>query len=161
MSSLKLTSQAFADGGFIPERFTCEGENVSPPLTIEAVPEAADSLALIVVDPDIPEEVKKKMEIDVFDHWIVFDIGVGISKIAAGESVGTSGGNSSGSSGYTGPCPPANLEPTEHRYVFSLYALDTQLGLSTGADKATVENSLAGHVLATDELVGRYEKTSV
>lgn len=158
MSKLQLTSQAFEEGDMIPAQFTCEGDNVSPPLTIDGVPEDAKTLVLIVVDPDIPEEVKDSMGIDVFDHWVAYNITANTTHIESGEAVGMQGSNSSGETGYTGPCPPAQYEPTEHQYVFRLHALDTRLDLSPGASRAAVEQAMEGSVLDEAELVGRYEK---
>lgn len=158
MSNLQLTSPAFEDGEFIPKRFTCEGENISPPLDIAGVPEAADSFAVIVTDPDIPQEVKESMGIEVFDHWIAYNIATDTIDIAAGQSVGTEGINSSGELGYTGPCPPAEYEPTKHRYVFTLYALNTKLGAESGLTREDLEKAIEGHVLGSCELIGYYEK---
>lgn len=158
MENFSLTSEAFADGEFIPTQYTCEGDNFSPPLEVANVPEGAKSFALIVDDPDIPSEVKESMGIEVFDHWVAYNIPPSTNEIAAGEAVGVQGQNSSGEVGYTGPCPPAEYEPTEHRYVFSVYALDTTLDLSGSATKDELMNAIDGHVLASAELVGRYEK---
>lgn len=164
MSELKLTSSAFASNESIPKKYTCEGKNISPPLTISGVPQIAETLTLIVTDPDIPDEVKDSMGIDIFDHWVAFnipaeDFKVGEGRIQAGSAVGTQGVNSSGEAGYTGPCPPAQYEPTEHRYVFSLYALDDSLSLQSVASKAAVMEAMKDNVIAKAELTGYYEKT--
>lgn len=163
MSELKLALSAFASNESIPKKYTCEGENISPPLTVSGVPEVAETLALIVTDPDIPDEVKDSMGIEVFDHWVVFNIPAETLRgkevqIQAGSEVGTQGGNSSGEIGYTGPCPPAQYEPTEHRYVFSLYALDKALRVQSNPNKATVMEAMKDNVIAKAELTGRYEK---
>ncbi len=164
MSELKLASPAFANNESIPKKYTCEGENINPPLTISGVPETAETLALIVTDPDIPDEVKDSMGIDIFDHWVAFNISANEFKeqkeVPAGTAVGTQGVNSSGEAGYTGPCPPAQYEPTEHRYIFSLYALDNSLALQRKAGKAEVMEAMKSNIVAKTELVGRYEKES-
>jgi Raf kinase inhibitor-like YbhB/YbcL family protein len=164
MSELQLVSSAFDNNELIPKKYTCEGENISPPLTISGVPEDAETLTLIVTDPDIPDEVKNSMGIEIFDHWVAFNIPAENFKgkkaqIQPGSSVGTQGVNSSGEIGYTGPCPPAQYEPTEHRYVFSLYALDDSLSVQREASKAAVMEAMKNRVIAKAELIGRYEKT--
>lgn len=161
MADFSLTSPVFSDGEMIPVEYTCEGENVSPPLTISNVPEKALSLAIIVEDPDIPEAVKEQMDIEVFDHWIVYNIPPSVQEVAPGVAVGTPGVNSGDSVGYTGPCPPAEHEPTEHRYVFTLYALDVTLELPEGASKSELKTAMQDHVIGTCQLVGRYEMQSV
>lgn len=166
MSEFKLTSQAFADGEAIPSQFTCEGEHVSPPLTIRGVPKAAKTLVLIVTDPDIPQEVKENMGIEIFDHWVVYNIAAEAVNndeitIDIGQTPGAEGVNSSGDAGYTGPCPPAEYDPTEHRYVFSVYALDSELDIKPQPNKSTVMEAMKGHILKKAELVGRYEKQNV
>lgn len=163
MSTFQLTSPAFDNDESIPKKYTCEGENISPPLTIGGVPEKAETLVMIVADPDIPDEVRESMGIEIFDHWVAFNIASdkfsgGEVTIEAGSSVGTQGVNSSGDLGYTGPCPPAQYEPTEHRYIFSLYALDDTLNLQQGASKAEVMEAMKGKIVEKAELVGRYEK---
>lgn len=161
MSNLQLTSSAFKNNQSIPTRFTCEGENINPPLTISGVPGEAKVLALVVVDSDIPDAVKEKMGISTFDHWVVYDIDPSTKRITSGEVVGVQGQNSSGEVGYTGPCPPAQYEPTEHRYVFRLYALDKTVELSEEFTRSDLEGAVQGHVLDTAELVGLYEKSEV
>jgi len=162
---MELTSEAFSDGEMVPKRFTCEGENISPPLEIADIPEKATTLAILVTDPDIPDEVKDSMGIDVFDHWVAFNIPADTfddnGRMDEGAGWGTPGVNSSGEQGYTGPCPPAEYEPTEHRYVFRVYALDNALDCSAGVKKEVVQEATGGHVLAEAKLVGRYEKQHV
>jgi Raf kinase inhibitor-like YbhB/YbcL family protein len=163
MSEFQLTSQAFDEGESIPSQFTCEGENASPPLTIHGVPKEAKELVLVVTDPDIPEEVKENMGIEIFDHWVVYAIAAEAVNndeitIEVGQTPGAEGVNSSGDVGYTGPCPPAEYDPTEHRYVFSLYALDSKLDIKPQPSKTTVMEAMKGHILKKAELVGRYEK---
>ncbi len=163
MKTLKITSEAFEDKGIIPPKYTCDGDpltssgqsNINPPLEIEGVPEGAKSLVLIMDDPDIPDFVKESRGIEVFDHWIVFNVSPTIKNIEEGiEPEGVRGVNSSGQNKYTGPCPPDK----EHRYFFKVYALDTTLGLSEGSSKKEVEKAMAGHIIASGELMGRYDK---
>lgn len=151
---LTLTSPAFSDGTSIPSRFTCEGENVNPELHISNVPEGTVSLALTMTDPDIPESVKQNMGITVFDHWVVFNIPADTRIIEeAATPPGIQGMNSAGQ-GYTGPCPPDG----EHRYIFTLYALDSVLALNSAASRAHVVAAIGGHVLEKTTLTGVYEK---
>ncbi len=150
---LALTSPAFAHNGAIPTRYTCEGENTSPELRIEGVPEGTASLVLVVTDPDIPESVKNSLGISVFDHWVLFNIPPETRVIGEGETPGVAGSGTR-SAAYAGPCPPDG----EHRYLFDLYALDAMLPLSPGSSKAEVLDALEGHVFEHAQLIGRYEK---
>ena len=152
---MKLASSAFEPNGKIPSRYTCDGENINPPLTIEKVPAKAQSLVLIMDDPDIPEFVKKKYHIKVWDHWIVFNIPPTTKVIPEAQNLpGMLGKNTGGKKAYGGPCPPDR----EHRYFFKLYALDTKLNLPEGVTKRQVEEAIAGHILAQAELIGRYQR---
>ena len=152
---LQLTSSAFENNGIIPTAFTCDGEDKSPALSWDGIPEGAQSLVLIMDDPDIPESVKRARGITVFDHWVVFNIPPSTLGVAEGEEpTGASGSNSSGLTGYKGPCPPDR----EHRYIFRLYALDTILELSVGSTKEEVLRATEGHVLGQAELAGRYNR---
>jgi len=149
---MKLTSPAFNEGGKIPSKYTCEGENKNPELHISGVPIGAKSLVLIMDDPDVPAFVRKDQ---MFDHWVVFNIPPSTIKIAEGvEPRGTPGKNTAGGLHYFGPCPPDR----EHRYFFKLYALDCELTLYKGASKKEVENAINGHILAQTQLMGKYEK---
>jgi hypothetical protein len=150
---MRLTSSAFDQEGSIPSKYTCDGENVNPPLAFEDVPEGARSLALIVEDPDVPRNLR---EDGMWDHWIVFNMAPETRKVEeAREPSGRHGKGTGGDTGYQGPCPPDR----EHRYFFKLYALDTELDLPEGTDKATVEKAMKGHVLEEAVLMGRYERT--
>lgn len=131
--------------GYIPLRYTCEGENINPPLVIENYPVETKSLVLIMDDPDATN--------GTFDHWIAWNITPGAA-IVEGESVGVEGSNGKGSNGYVGPCPPSGV----HHYYFKVYALDRILDLKPGANKKTVENAMQGHIIAKGELIGLYEK---
>jgi len=151
-----LTSPAFENGGSIPSKYTCDGErNLNPPLSIMGVPSGTQSLTLIMEDPDIPKKVNPD---DMFDHWLLFNIPPSIREIPEGESSGLQGMNSAGMHGYTGPCPPPQLEPSEHRYFFRLYALDTELALPYGVSKTEVLKAMQGHMLEETELMGRYRR---
>jgi Raf kinase inhibitor-like YbhB/YbcL family protein len=145
---MKISSSALSDGGSIPAKYTCDGADTSPPLSIEGVPPAAKSLALIMDDPDAPS--------GTFDHWIVWNIDPKTIAIAEGKSPpGVVGKNGFGKSGYGGPCPPSG----EHRYYFKLYALDTTLNLPPSSKKADVQNAMKGHTLADAQLMARYKRS--
>ena len=151
-----LSSPAFENGGKIPSKYTCDEDRLlSPPLFISGVPESAASLALIVDDPDVP---KMRRPDGVFDHWVLFNLPSDTTDIPEGRSVGTAGVNSAGTAAYTGPCPPPEYEPSEHRYIFRLYALDEVLNLPSGATKKEVLAAMEGHIIAITEFVGRYRR---
>src|SRR5512143_456320 len=126
-----LTISAFAEGGLIPAKFTCEGANVSPELRWNDAPAGTRSFALIVDDPDAP--------VGTFTHWVLFDIPADRAALAMGTgAIGVPGKNDFGRAGYGGPCPPRGHGP--HRYYFTLYALDiASLKLKAGADRRKVE----------------------
>lgn len=153
--TLSLTSPAFQNGASIPSQFTCDAENVSPPLTIAGVPEGAKSLVLLMDDPDVPKALRPD---GVFDHWTLFNIPPDTTEIPQAGIVGTVGTNGAGKNIYTGPCPPREYEPSEHRYFFKLYALDSLLSLGTGMTKQEVLDAMEEHVLAQAELMGRYKR---
>lgn len=153
---MKITSSVFEDGGIIPPQYTCDGNSrLSPPLSFSDVPEGARSLVLIVDDPDVP---KVLMPEGVFDHWVLYNIPPETREIPEGESAGTPGVNTRGEPRYTGPCPPPEYEPSTHRYIFTLYALDTTLALAEGATKEEVLKALEGRVLETARLTGMYSR---
>ncbi len=152
---MELNSNAFENNGTIPAKYTCDGDNISPELKISGVPEKAKSLVLIMDDPDVPKILKSD---SVFDHWVLFNIPPGTIQIPEGSSVGTAGINSRQQNAYTGPCPPKQYEPSEHRYIFTLYAIDKDLSLKTGADKAQILASMEGHIIAQAQLIGRYRR---
>jgi len=155
--SMKITSPAFDDQGRIPRKYTCEGEDVSPPLQWDGVPEDTRSLVLIVDDPDAPDPAAPRM---TWVHWVLCDLppsadGLAEAVAAADLPEGTvQGANDWKRIGYGGPCPPVG----RHRYFHKLYALDTILGLGGKPSKAQVERSMQSHVLAHAELVGTYQK---
>ncbi len=146
MAGLELRSSVFEDGGTIPSRYTCDGENLSPPLSFAGVPDGTRSLALVVDDPDAP--------VGTFTHWLAWGIDPGADGLGEGQPAPREGRNGFGTVGYAGPCPPRG----RHRYFFRLHALDTELELEPGADRDVLERSLDGHVLETAELVGGYER---
>lgn len=149
---MQLTSTVFTNNGAIPAKYTCDGEDVNPPLTIAGVPAGTQSLVLIVDDPDVPKSIR---EDGMWDHWIVFNIPPDTTEISAGmEPAGVHGKGTNGDTGYHGPCPPDG----QHRYFFKLYALDTVLNLGEGAGKAGVEQAMTGHILEQTELIGLYER---
>jgi Raf kinase inhibitor-like YbhB/YbcL family protein len=143
-----LRTTAFGDGEAIPRRHTCEGEDVSPPLSWSDPPEDTQSLALVVDDPDAPG--------GTFTHWLAWDIDPAVGELGEGESALSEGRNGFGQTGYRGPCPPPGHGP--HRYFFRLYALDEPLGVQRGADKTEVERALDSRSLATAQLMGTYER---
>lgn len=156
---LELTSTEFENGATIPAKYTCDGDRLlNPPLTWSGEPEGTKSFALIVEDPDIPNEIRQERGIMVFDHWVLFNIPATTHEIEERSSAGISGLNSAGTIGYRGPCPPKEYEPMEHRYFFRLYALDCELPPSTLATKNDVISATEGHVLSTAELMGRYQR---
>jgi len=144
---MELCSSAFDQGAMIPSRYTCDGADVSPPLTISDVPEGTVSLALVMDDPDAPG--------GTFDHWLVWNIPAGTTRIPEGaEPEGVQGRTGFGRLGYGGPCPPSGT----HRYRFKLYALDRTLDLPEGSGKSALESAMEGHVLAEALLEGRYSR---
>jgi len=146
MEKLTVRSSAFAHNGSIPKKYTCDGDGINPPLTVEDVPKEAQSLALIMDDPDAPN--------GTFDHWIVWNIPANISKIGENMVPGLEGMNSARKKGYTSPCPPSGT----HRYFFKMYALDTELSLGVNSFKRDLELALQGHVVAMGELIGLYRR---
>jgi Raf kinase inhibitor-like YbhB/YbcL family protein len=146
--AIQMVSVAFTEGGQIPSKHTCDGEDLSPELAWSGVPQGAKSLALIMDDPDAPGRV--------FVHWVLFNIPASIAELPEGVSgIGLPGSNNFRKTGYNGPCPPSGAA---HRYFFKLYALDQELKLSSGASKADIEDAMKGHILATGQLIGKYSR---
>jgi Raf kinase inhibitor-like YbhB/YbcL family protein len=145
---MELTSAGFRDGEAIPRRYTCEGEDRSPPLAWSGLPQGTASLALIVDDPDAPG--------GLFTHWLAWAIDPAAGGVGEGEPARREGRCDFGTIGYRGPCPPRGHGP--HRYVFRLLALAREPGLPTGASRAELERAIAGHVLGSAELVGSYQR---
>lgn len=153
-SEMSLESPAFADGESIPRKYTCEGEDISPPLRWSEIPERTQSLALIVDDPDAPDPMNPKR---TWVHWVLYEIPADATGLPEDGAlpVGTREGvNDWGRTGYGGPCPPIGT----HRYFFKLYALDAALGDLGQPTKARLEQAMTGHILAQTELVGTYRK---
>ena len=149
---MQLKSEAFENKGLIPAQFTCDGADVNPALEISDVPKRAQSLALIMDDPDVPKNLR---EDGMWDHWIVFNIPPNTFVIEQGnEPIGIHGQGTSGNMNYHGPCPPDG----EHRYFFKLFALDTRLTLKEGVSKTEVEKAMGGHIIEQAELVGKYSR---
>jgi Raf kinase inhibitor-like YbhB/YbcL family protein len=153
---MEIRSSAFANGEKIPRVYTCEGRDVSPPLTFADVPGGCQSLALVVDDPDSPDPRAPRR---IWTHWLIYnlpphvhDLPEGAAAALPGETrVGT---NDSASMGWSGPCPPIG----RHRYIFRLYALDVVLPDLGPCRKPVLEKAMQGHVLAEAELVGTYQK---
>jgi Raf kinase inhibitor-like YbhB/YbcL family protein len=152
---MDLSSTAFAQGGDIPRRYTCEGDDIAPALSWTDVPERTASLVLIVDDPDAPDPAAPAR---TWVHWVLVDIPPSATAIPEGGRslpVGCRDGlNDWRRTGYGGPCPPVG----RHRYFFKLYALDTRLPGLQRPTKADLESAMQGHVLAQAQLVGTYLK---
>ena len=145
---IKVISAVFKNGEMIPKKYTCDGEDVSPPLTIEGVPTNAKSLTLIVDDPDAP--------MGTWNHWLVWNIDpktkeIGENSVPAEAVLGT---NDFGKLDYGGPCPPSGT----HRYFFKVYAFDTVLNLPQGAKRNELETAMKNHILDQEELMGKYSR---
>ena len=151
---MRIQSKAFNDGDMIHYRYTCDGDNISPKLEWNEVPDGTQSLALICDDPDAPG--------GTFVHWVLYNWPVGIQGLP--EAVSTreklregalQGGNDFGKTGYGGPCPPGD---EQHRYYFKLYALDKKVDLDSGASKAELLDAMEGHVLEEAHVMGKYKR---
>jgi Raf kinase inhibitor-like YbhB/YbcL family protein len=152
--SFVLQTEAFPEGGEIPAKYTCSGEDVSPALSWNDAPTATKSFVLLVEDPDAPS--------GTFTHWVVYDLPAnarhlreGVAKSDDVPGGGRQGRNDSRRIGYAGPCPPPGKP---HRYVFKLFALDRMLDVASGAAKGEVESAMRGHVLAHAEFMGRFAR---
>jgi Raf kinase inhibitor-like YbhB/YbcL family protein len=145
---LTVTSTAYPDGGTVPRRFTCDGADVSPPLTLRGVPTGTVSLALLLQDLDAPH--------GTFTHWLMWNLGPHTTRLSADERPRgvAEGRNSFGRTGYNGPCPPHGDRP--HRYVLTVYATDRRPSLAPGATPTDLLRTLSAHTLAEGTLTGRY-----
>ncbi len=150
--ALKVQSSAFSQGGTIPKQYTCDGPDLSPPLSWTGTPEGTKSLALIMDDPDAP--------VGTWVHWVLYNLPASVHELAEGVPTtetlpngARQGRNDFRKIGYGGPCPPPG---PAHRYFFKLYALDTELSLAPGASKGQLEEAMKGHILGQAELMGRY-----
>jgi Raf kinase inhibitor-like YbhB/YbcL family protein len=151
--TLKVTSTAFDEGGMISAKYTCDGENVSPPLAWSGVPEAAKSLALVADDPDAPG--------GTWTHWVIYEIPATEKGLAENvpardtlDGGARQGKNDFKKTGYGGPCPPSGT----HRYFFKLYALDAEPNLPPGVSKEQLLKAIDGHIVAEGQLMGRYQR---
>jgi len=150
---IKLSSTAFQDDGLIPSKYTCDGDNISPPLAWSNIPANTKSVALIVDDPDAPAKT--------WVHWVLYDLPTSTTNLP--ETVkpqpslpggGKNGRNDFNKLGYGGPCPPAGT----HRYFFKIYALDSETGLQPGATKEELLHAMDDHVIGQGKLVGTYQR---
>ena len=152
---MDLMSDAFEHNGTIPTRYTCEGDNISPPLSWVGVPEDAESLVLICDDPDGPS--------GTWSHWVLYNVSPQIERLQEGipdderlSPTGMQGRNDFGDSGYGGPCPP---QGSSHRYYFRLFALDKSLDFMPGATRDQVMGEIQDHILAQTEFIGHYSRS--
>jgi hypothetical protein len=148
LKNMEIKSSAFEHGQLIPAKYTCDGENINPPLQIFDAPQDAKSLALIVDDPDAPS--------GVWVHWLAWNIDPKTKEIAENSVPASSveGTTSFRRAGYGGPCPPSGV----HRYFFKIYALDISLDLTASESKTDLEKAMANHILAQGELIGAYSR---
>lgn len=155
--TLEILSRVFENGDPIPARYTCDGDDISPPLEFRGVPETAKSLVLIVDDPDAPDPAAP---LRVWTHWIVYNLppdSAGLMEAASGRELPAGcreGLNDSREEGYGGPCPPIG----RHRYFHKLYPLDRELPDLGAPDRKSIEEAMDGHVLASAELIGTYAR---
>ncbi|MFH1800070.1 MAG: YbhB/YbcL family Raf kinase inhibitor-like protein [Candidatus Omnitrophota bacterium] len=154
MQKIEVRSSAFVEGDKIPSDFTCDGADMSPPIEWSGVPARAQSLAIIMDDPDAPS--------GNWTHWLVYDLPPDLTQLRAGIAAGEKlpgealqGRTDFRKTGYGGPCPPSG----EHRYFFKVYALDTMLHLKSGASKQELLKAMQGHILAEGVLMGRYDRS--
>lgn len=152
--TISLNSTAFKEGERIPVKYTCDGQNISPPLAWDDLPQNAQTCSLIVDDPDAPG--------GVFTHWILFNIPRNVRELTEGVPVherlqngALQGKNDFGKIGYGGPCPPRG---TAHRYRFIIYALDKSLDIKPGASKKQLIEAMQGHTIAQGQLIGIYQR---
>jgi Raf kinase inhibitor-like YbhB/YbcL family protein len=148
VTEFTLSSEAFAYDDEIPRRHSCEGQDISPALSWSDPPAGTRALALIVDDPDAPR--------GTFTHWVAWNIDPMAGGLGEGESAAGEGRNDFGTAGWSGPCPPPGHGA--HRYFFRLHALDAEVDVGFRAGRRELERAIAGHVLATAELMGRYER---
>ena len=150
---INITSTAFEEGGMIPAKYTCDQEDVSPPLAWDSVPEGTKSLALICDDPDAP--------MGTWVHWVLFNLSSETKELQENiphdevlSSGSKQGKNDFQKIGYGGPCPPGGI----HRYYFKIYALDIVLYLDAGIIKSDLLKAMEGHILAEGQLMGKYRR---
>jgi Raf kinase inhibitor-like YbhB/YbcL family protein len=149
--TLKVSSPAFSNGASIPTRFTCDGQDVAPPLEWSGVPSEAKTVAVICEDPDAPS--------GTFTHWVLYDVPASSRGIREGAaSIGKAGKNDFGRTGFGGPCPPK--KDAAHHYHFHVYALDLDTLGPAGLSKQDALRAMRGHILAEDELTGTYQRAT-
>jgi len=152
-ATMLLSSDAFADGQAIPDKYTCHGQDISPPLHWSGAPAGTKSIALTCEDPDAP--------MGTFTHWVIFNVPAttsgfseSVAKTATLPDGSRQGKNSFGNIGYNGPCPPGGKA---HHYIFKVYALDATVTLDSGAGKDALLNAITGHILAQAQLTGTFQ----
>ena len=156
--TLTLHSSSFNHGDAMPAKYTCSGDDVSPPLSWQGVPAETKSLVLIIDDPDAPDPKEPKM---TWVHWVLYNMPPETTGLAEGITAGAlpagteQGLNDWNRTNYGGPCPPIG----RHRYFHKLYALDTMLNISGKANKPKIEAAMQGHILASAELIGTFAKS--
>ncbi len=150
---IKVESPAFEEGGMIPTKYTCDGQNISPPLTWDSIPDGTKSLALISDDPDAP--------MGTWVHWVLFNMPPNTKELRENipakrilDNGAKQGITDFRKIGYGGPCPPSGT----HRYYFKLYALDTEIHLDAGITKEQLLDAMEGHILAEGQLMGKYKR---
>lgn len=149
---MKLVSPAFGENGIIPKIYTCDGDKINPPLVFSDIPAGTKSLGLIMEDPDVPKSFRPD---GMFDHWVVWNMSPTTKEIPqASKAPGVTGLSSSGSMEYVPPCPPDR----EHRYFFTLYALDDMLQIPPTSGKKDLLNAMEGHIIDSAQLMGRYNR---
>jgi Raf kinase inhibitor-like YbhB/YbcL family protein len=152
-TTMEIKSSSFNHEDMIPSKYTCDGQNISPPLSWSGAPDKIKSFALICDDPDAPA--------GIWVHWVIFDIPASVNSLPEKTSrqeeitgLGKNGKNTSGRYGYDGPCPPSGT----HRYYFKLYALDAMLNKKAGLTKEELLAEMKGHILAEAQLMGKYKR---
>lgn len=150
---IQLNSSVFENEGMIPSKYSCDGEDISPPLSWPSVPERTQTIALIADDPDAP--------MGTFVHWVLFNLPADVQELPEDvpsekklDNGALQGTNDFKKIGYGGPCPPGGT----HRYYFKIYALDTEIDLEAGATKKDLINAMEGHILAQGQLMGKYQR---
>lgn len=153
VATIRVMSSAFEEGGMIPPQYACDGQDISPPLSWESVPEGTRSIALIADDPDAPR--------GTFVHWVLYDLPANTRELPENTprdktlpNGAKQGVNSTGRTGYMGPCPPSGT----HRYFFKIYAMDAPTNLPPGKSKADLLKTMEGHILAQGQIMGTYRK---
>lgn len=158
-ATMKLTSSAFTHNTYLPQKYTCDGQGINPPLKWEQVPTATKTFVLLVEDPDAPSAQHPRPE-GPWVHWIVFNIPSPVTQIPENGSISELGAaqgiNDAKKNNFYGACPPQGSGV--HRYFFRLFALDTKLDLAIGATKEQVMRAMQGHIVAQAELIGLYKR---